>query len=111
MAGVSAGAICWFEQGLTDSYAGTLEPMRCLGFLKGSCSPHYSGEIERKPYFERYVREGRMSAGVAIDDGAAVHFVDGTPVHIVSEDGTAGAYWVAQEGDSVATSPLSVSAD
>ena len=43
LAGVSAGAICWFEKGITDSVwpMGVLD---CLGILKGSCSPHYDSE-------------------------------------------------------------------
>jgi peptidase E len=49
LAGISAGAICWFESGLTDSMQGDLMPLPCLGFLSGSCCPHYSGEPQRKP--------------------------------------------------------------
>ena len=41
LTGVSAGAICWFEQGLTDSFSDELRPLDCLGFLPGSCCPHY----------------------------------------------------------------------
>lgn len=49
LAGVSAGAICWFEQGLTDSFADGLRPLEGLGFLPGSCCPHYDGEPQRRP--------------------------------------------------------------
>jgi peptidase E len=48
LTGVSAGAICWFEQGVTDSWAGELRPFDCLGFLPGSCCPHYDGEGNRR---------------------------------------------------------------
>ena len=48
LAGISAGAICWFEQGVTDSVPGELTAMDCLGFLPGSCSPHYDGEEDRR---------------------------------------------------------------
>jgi dipeptidase E len=80
LAGVSAGAICWFEQGVTDSWADRLRPMDCLGFLPGSCCPHYSGEAERRPAYTRMIGDREIGAGLAIDDGAAVHFT-GTSLH------------------------------
>jgi len=76
LAGLSAGAICWFEQGLTDSFEGDLRPLDCLGILKGSACPHYDGDPERRPTYHRLVRTGVLLPGLAIDDGAAVHFVD-----------------------------------
>src|SRR5688572_3746433 len=44
LGGASAGSICWFEQGITDSIAGPLTALNCLGFLKGSNCPHYDSE-------------------------------------------------------------------
>jgi dipeptidase E len=76
LAGVSAGCICWFEQGLTDSFEGDLRPLDCLGILKGSACPHYDGDPERRPTYHRLVHTGVLLPGLAIDDGAAVHFVD-----------------------------------
>lgn len=76
LCGLSAGAICWFECGHTDS-AGTLNPMKCLGFLKGSCTPHYDGEGERRGSYHTFLESGELPAGYALDDGAAVHFVGG----------------------------------
>ena len=49
MSGVSAGAICWFERGLTDSWASELKLMECMNFIPGSCAPHYDEEPERRP--------------------------------------------------------------
>ena len=49
MSGVSAGAICWFENGLTDSWASELKLMKCMNFIPGSCAPHYDEEPERRP--------------------------------------------------------------
>ncbi len=74
LSGVSAGAICWFEQGVTDSWAETLKPLDCLGFIKGSCCPHYSGEKDRRPLYHRLMKTGKIAPGIAIDDGVAVHF-------------------------------------
>jgi dipeptidase E len=82
LTGVSAGAICWFEQGLTDSFSDGLRPLDCLGFLPGSCCPHYDGEPQRRPTYHRLLTSGEISAGVAIEDWTGVHF-KGTEIHKV----------------------------
>jgi len=78
LAGGSAGAICWFEQGITDSVPGKLLPMDCLGWLPGSCCPHYDSEAGRRPTFRKLVAAGTVKAGLALDDLAAVHYINGT---------------------------------
>jgi len=94
LAGVSAGAICWFEQGVTDSFADKLRPLTCLGLLPGSCCPHYDGEAERRPSYHQLLQTGAINAGFAIDDGAAIHFV-GTDVHgVIASRPKAAAYRV-----------------
>jgi peptidase E len=83
LCGVSAGGICWFEAGVTDSLGPDLAPMHGgLGLLAGSFCPHYDGEPGRRPAFHRFVREGRLPPGLAVDDGVAAHFV-GTEVRAV----------------------------
>ncbi len=76
LAGISAGAICWFEQGLSDSVSQELAPIECLGFLQGSCSPHFDGEADRRPTYLHLLRSGKMLPGYGIDDGCALHFID-----------------------------------
>jgi peptidase E len=76
MAGISAGAICWFEDGLTDSFG---MPYRALndglGFVRGACCPHYDGEKERRPALLQLIKGG-FPPTLALDDGAAAaHFV------------------------------------
>ena len=92
LAGWSAGALCWFDEGVTDSWAGRLEALPGLGFLSGSCCPHYDGEPERRPAYQRMLASGGIAAGIAIDDGAAVHYVDGVPTRVVTSREGAGAY-------------------
>ena len=75
LAGISAGAICWFRQCVTDSWADRLRPLDGLGFLPGSCCPHYDGEAERRPTLHGLLRDGSLIPGVAIEDGAALHYV------------------------------------
>ena len=96
LAGISAGAICWFEQGTTDSTPGDLTSLPCLGMLPGRCSPHYDGEPERRPALHRLIASGDALAGYALDDGVAGHFIDGALHTVVSSRAGARAYYVAQ---------------
>jgi peptidase E len=103
LGGWSAGAICWFECGVTDSF-GPLAPLNDgLGFLAGSACPHYDGESERRPTYHRLVGEG-FPAGIAVDDAAAVHF-RGTGVAEVASAG-GGAYTVQRRDGEVVETPL-----
>lgn len=77
LCGVSAGAICWFEQGITDSWASNLSTMDCLGFLKGMACPHYQEEDDRRPSVHKMLKNKSSMPGYAIDGGAAVHFKNG----------------------------------
>ena len=92
LAGISAGAICWFEQGITDSVGGQLSVLDCMGFLPGSCCPHYDGEVERRPAFHTLLESGQIQPGIAMDDGAAVHFVGKEICRVVSSRPNAKAY-------------------
>ena len=92
LSGVSAGAICWFEQGLTDSVTGKLLPLDGLGFLKGSFCPHYDGEPQRRPAYQKEIADQNLKPGFACDDGAAAHFVNGKLQQFVSSRPSAKAY-------------------
>jgi dipeptidase E len=96
--GASAGMICWFESGVTDSFGPQLEGLDCLGFLPGSACPHYDGEERRRPRYNELVAGG-LPAGIAADDGVALHYV-GTELHeiVTCRPGTA-AYRVTAEGE------------
>ena len=74
LAGVSAGAICWFERGVTDSWAHGLRVLDCMGLLKGVCCPHYDGEVNRRPSVEKFLFNKTIDSSLCIEDGAAVHF-------------------------------------
>ena len=77
LCGVSAGAICWFEQGITDSWASNLTTLDCLGFIPGMACPHYQEEADRKPNVHKFLLSGEAISGYAIDGGAAAHFFSG----------------------------------
>jgi dipeptidase E len=96
LAGWSAGAICWFESGVTDSFGPNLAQMECLGFLPGSACPHYDGEEMRRPRYAELLRSG-MQPGIAIDDGVGVRF-DGTELtEVVTSRAGATAYRVSAD--------------
>ena len=101
LSGISAGCICWFEQGSTDSMFGMLGALPCLGYLPGSCSPHYDGEEERRPAFHRMIKSGELESGYAFDDGCIGHFIDGQLHRIVTSRKEAGAYYVERDGDEI----------
>ena len=108
LAGVSAGAICWFEQGVTDSWADSLRPLDCLGLVNGSCCPHYDGEVERRPAYHALLAEGKIRPGVAIEDGVAVHYRGGQLLGAVTAREKSRAYHVAATGGAVKEDPIAV---
>jgi peptidase E len=98
LAGVSAGALCWFVGGTTDSFGLELRPFTDgLRFLAGSYCPHYSGEPARRPAYQGLVSDGTLPAGLACDDGAAAHFADGDLAAIVAERPGATGYRVESD--------------
>ena len=73
LAGLSAGAMCWFEAGITKGMARP-RPVAGLGFLPGSASVHYDGEPDRRPAYLEAVAAGALPAGYGIDDGVGLLF-------------------------------------
>lgn len=97
LAGISAGSICWFEAGISDSFGGPLTSLEGLGLLSGSNCPHYDGEAARRPGYHRLIQSG-VPAGIATDDGAALHYTNGQLHRVVSSRPNARAYRVQLEG-------------
>ncbi len=98
LTGWSAGMICWFEHGVTDSYGPQLAAMDCLGFLPGSACPHYDGEERRRPVYTKLVADG-LEAGIAADDDVGVQFVGTELREVVTSREGATAYRVTREGE------------
>ena len=95
LCGISAGSLCWFEAGVTDSFGPELAPLHDgLGLIQGSNCPHYDGEPQRRPTYQRCIGNGLLPAGYAADDGCALHFENGQLQRIVSSRPTASAYRV-----------------
>jgi dipeptidase E len=96
--GASAGMICWFEHGVTDSFGPELDGIECLGFLPGSACPHYDGEANRRPRFRELV-DGGFAEGLAADDGVGLHFVGTDLEEVVTCRPGAAAYHVTRAGE------------
>lgn len=96
LCGVSAGMNCWFEASVTDSFGrDRLAPLHDgLGLLPGSACPHYDGEAQRRPVFERLVGSGELPDGWAAEDGAALVFAGRELAEVVSSRPKARAYRV-----------------
>lgn len=102
LAGLSAGSLCWYEAGVTDSFGKGLGPLRDgLGLVAGSHCPHYDGEARRRPVYRRLVAEGALPPGLALDDGVAALYrgLDARRVELVSSRPTARAAWITADGE------------
>ncbi len=102
LGGASAGSLCWFEEGTTDSRPKALSTVQCLGFLPGSHCPHYDAEPGRRPLYQKLVESGQMKPGYACDNDAGIYF-EGTDVkRVVHTRAEARVYYVmAMNGKAV----------
>jgi dipeptidase E len=99
LTGWSAGCICWFEAGITDSFTPELSALRDgLGILRGSACPHYDSEELRRPVYTREVAAGLVE-GIAVEDGTAALYEDERLVEIVSARPEGRAYSVDAHGE------------
>ncbi len=89
LSGVSAGMVCWFSGGLTDSYGGLTRLHDGLGLIDATACPHY-GSVERRRAFHQLIAEG-TETGYAADDSAALHFHGSALAEVVSSRAEAGA--------------------
>src|SRR5262245_15837763 len=95
LGGASAGSLCWFEEGTTDSRPKELTTVQCLGFLKGSHCPHYDREPGRRPLYQKLIGSGQMKPGYACDNDAGIYFEDNTVKRVVSTRPEAKVYYVS----------------
>ena len=95
LAGRSAGSICWFEGGTTDSYGPTIQAFTGgLGLIAGSNSPHYDGEPERRPAYHALLANGSLPPGIAVDDFAAAIYDGPTLIEVIAAHAGPAAYRV-----------------
>jgi peptidase E len=106
LAGMSAGANCWFEQCSTDSVPGILGVLPGLGFLPGAFCPHYDGEAARRPSLHQMLEANKILPTYAADNSAAVHFVDEQLLCAVSSTTSAKVYRVVKVAGEVVETAL-----
>ena len=106
LSGSSAGGICWFDCGVTDSFGPGLVPYDFLGFLGGSFCPHYDDEELRRPRYHELVRDGSLPAGYAADAGVGLHFVGDELRDVVACVEETRAYRVELADGEVRETPL-----
>lgn len=101
LGGASAGSLCWFEEGTTDSRPRELTKIECLGFLEGSHSPHYDGEAQRRPTYHELIRTGVLKPGYACDNNAGIFFQGNDVKRVVATREGAKCYYVHMAGGTV----------
>ncbi|MEO8679587.1 MAG: peptidase E [Vicinamibacterales bacterium] len=101
LGGASAGSLCWFEEGTTDSRPKELSTVQGLGFLKGSHSPHYDREPGRRPLYQKLIGSGEMKPGYACDNDAGIYFEDNVVKRVVATRPEAKVYYVSVVGGKV----------
>ncbi len=106
LGGASAGSLCWFEEGTTDSRPKELSTVQCLGFLRGSHSPHYDREADRRPLYHKLIGSGAMKPGYACDNDAGIYFEDNEVKRVVATRAEAGVYYVSVVGGTVVEKPF-----
>jgi peptidase E len=108
LAGISAGANCWFETCTTDSVPGQIGVLPCLGILRGSFTPHYDGEAARRPALHSLLLENRILPGLAADNSSAVHYQDDSLVRSVCSREGAQVYRVYTDAGQVVEEKLAM---
>jgi peptidase E len=103
LTGVSAGSICWYVGGTTDSFGPDLRPVtNGLGLLPYANGVHHDSEEQRRPLFHRLIADGTLPTGHATDDGAGLLYRGPELVEAVAEREGAGAYRVERGTDGTA---------
>jgi dipeptidase E len=101
LTGSSAGAICWFHEGLSDSRPIALSAVECLGFLKGSISPHYHSSKTRASTYQDMVLKGQIKPGYGLDENAGLYFENETIAKVLAGDAKSKVYKVTVEGGAI----------
>ena len=101
LGGGSAGSLCWFDHGTSDSRPGELSKVDGLGFISGSHCPHYDAEAARKPLYWSKIKSGEYKPGYACDNRAGIYFENQTVRQVMSLDEKSNAYHVSLKNGEV----------
>jgi peptidase E len=107
LCGMSAGALCWFEAGITDSFWGAgYRPLAGLGLLAGGCAVHYNSDPQRRPLLHAALKARAVPTTIAIDDLSAVLYEEGQLSRVYKWGHGKGAYLTSAEAAGVVETPL-----
>ena len=101
MSGVSAGANCWFERAVVDSWEEDLRVIDCMGFVKGNCCPHYDEEPQRRPAVKKFLEDGIVDSFYSVEGNCALHIKNDDEYLSVDFGKEKNAYIVSMDGDKV----------
>ncbi|TLF40222.1 Type 1 glutamine amidotransferase-like domain-containing protein [Maribacter aurantiacus] len=101
MGGGSAGSLCWFNAGTTDSRPKELSIVNGMSFIDKSHCPHYNSETSRRPLYHNNIRSGKLNDGYACDDRSAIHFINEEVYTSVSLDERNHSYYVYSKNGSI----------
>lgn len=103
LTGLSAGSICWFEEGVSEVIDNLEIPslkrhaiVKGLGFLSSSHCPHFDGEEYRKPIYEKWILKNEIKSGYGVDDGVGLHFDDGKFKRAISSRPNGRCYFLSK---------------
>lgn len=100
LGGESAGSLCWFTAGTTDSFGSVQPIVDGLEFLPYASTVHYG---DRRELFHQMIGSGGVATGYATDAGAGLHFENTDLVAAISDRAHAGAYRVQRQDDGTVT--------
>ena len=106
LGGASAGSLCWFEEGTTDSRPKELSIVQALGLLKGSHCPHYDAEGQRRPLYLKLIGSGQMKPGYACYNNAGIYLEDNDVKRVVASKPDAKVFYVSVVGGQVVEKEL-----
>jgi peptidase E/ketosteroid isomerase-like protein len=98
LSGMSAGAICWYEDGFKNPKEDIWVRIKCLGFLEGSFCPHYDKRGELRKAYRKMILNGDISPGYGVQDGVALHYKGRELSVIVSNIRDGKAFYVKKHG-------------
>ncbi|MDB3976262.1 peptidase E [Gammaproteobacteria bacterium] len=101
MSGVSAGANCWFERAVVDSWEEDLRVIDCMGFVKGNCCPHYDEEPQRRPAVKKFLEDGIVDSFYTVEGNCALHIKNDDEYLSVDFGKEKNAYIVSMDDDKV----------
>ena len=98
LSGMSAGAICWYEDGFKNPKDNVWRRIACLGFLEGSFCPHYDKRSGLRSAYRKMISSGEIDSGYGVQDGVALHYIGTELKHVISSIHGAKAFYVRKSG-------------